>query len=331
MKQEAVRILATILIFVITCFANAADDRGQARKRSKPRPDRGAQLKKLLAGADSRVFKSVDDVKLRLFAFSPEGHKAGDKRPGIVFFFGGGWTGGSPGQFAQQCRYLASRGMVAITAEYRVKSRHNAKVPQCVADAKSAIRWVRANSDKLGIDPERIAAGGGSAGGHLGACVGVVSGLDEASEDASVSSQPSAMVLFNPVMATAPVDELSSEYNQGMARRHEQFGGDSKAVSPYHHIREDQPPMIMFFGSADRLRESAVLFEKAYCAKGNRCELKTWDGPGHGFFNFGRGDNKYFIETCREMDRFLASLGYIEGEPTVEEFVKETMEGVRRR
>jgi len=287
-------------------------------------------LKKLLAGADAHVYKTVDDVKLTLFAFAPEGHKASDKQPAVVFFFGGGWTGGSPGQFAQQSRYLASRGMVAITAEYRIKSKHGAKVPQCVADAKSAIRWVRANSEKLGIDPGRIAAGGGSAGGHLGACVGVVPGLDEHSEDAAVSSQPNAMVLFNPVMAIAPVDELNSQYNQGMARRSEQFGGDPKAISPYHHIRDGQPPMIMFFGSADRLRESAVIFEKASRAKGNRCELKTWEGPGHGFFNFGRGDNKYFIETCREMDRFLASLGYVEGEPTVEAFVKEIAGAARR-
>jgi len=330
MEPKLARIVTASLVVAFACFAVAADDRGQARRKSKPRADRGVQLMKLLAGADAHVYKTVDDVKLRLFAFAPEGHKASDKKPAIVFFFGGGWTGGSPGQFAQQSRYLASRGMVAITAEYRVKSKHGAKVPQCVADAKSAIRWVRANSEKLGVDPTRIAAGGGSAGGHLGACVGVVPGLDEDSEDASVSSQPNAMVLFNPVMATAPVDELSSQYNQGMARRSEQFGGDPRVVSPYHHIREGQPPMIMFFGSADRLREGAVIFEKAYCAKGNRCELKTWEGPGHGFFNFGRGDNKYFIETCREMDRFLASLGYIEGESKVEAFLKGIAGAVRR-
>ncbi len=323
--------IVTLLCVVAYAPAYAADDAPtRPRRKAKPRPDRQALMAKQLAGADVHVFKSIGDVKLRLFAFKPEGHKATDKRPAVVFFFGGGWTNGTPSQFAPHCQYLASRGMVGITAEYRIKSRHSATVPQCVADAKSAVRWVRANAQKLGVDPDRIAAGGGSAGGHLGGCVGVVPGLDEASEDQSISSRPNAMVLFNPVMATAPADELSQQYKQGMERRREQFGGDPKVVSPLHHIQKDQPPMIMFFGSADRLLESSVLFDKSYRAVDNHCELKIWDGPGHGFFNFGREGNKYFIETCREMDRFLVSLGYLEGEATVESFVKEHPAPVRR-
>lgn len=326
----------TLAVVTLLCVAahvpvRAAEEAPwRPRRKAKPRADREALMAKRLADADMHVFKTIGDVKLRLFAFKPEGHKATDKRPAIVFFFGGGWTNGSPTQFAPHCQYMASRGMVGITAEYRIRSKHGATVPQCVADAKSAVRWVRSNAQELGVDPDRIAAGGGSAGGHLGGCVGVVPGLDEASEDQSISSRPNAMVLFNPVMATAPADELSQEYKQGMERRREQFGGDPKVVSPLHHIQKDQPPMIMFFGSADRLRESSVLFDKAYRAAGNRCELKTWDGPGHGFFNFGREGNKYFTETCREMDAFLVSLGYLEGEATVESFVKEHAAPVRR-
>ena len=76
-----------------------------------------------------------------------------DKRPAIVFFFGGGWTGGSPGQFEQQCKYLASRGMVAITADYRVASRHNVKAMCCVADAKSAIRFRAQERGRAGHRP----------------------------------------------------------------------------------------------------------------------------------------------------------------------------------
>ena len=323
--------IVTFLFIVVAGHVYAAEDTpGRPRRKAKPRADREALMAKQLAGADVHVFKTIGDVKLRLFAFKPEGHKPTDERPAIVFFFGGGWTNGSPSQFAQHCQYLASRGMVGITAEYRIRSKHGATVPQCVADAKSAVRWVRASADKLGVDPERIAAGGGSAGGHLGGCVGVVPGLDEASEDQSISSRPNGMVLFNPVMAVAPADGLSQQYTQSMARRNEQFGGDPQAISPLHHIQKDQPPMIMFFGSADRLRESSVLFDKAYRAAGNRCELKTWDGPGHGFFNFGREGNKYFIETCRDMDAFLVSLGYLEGDPTIESFVKERAAPVRR-
>src|SRR5262249_13533381 len=132
------------------------------------------------------------------------GHKPTDKRPAIVFFFGGGWTNGSPMQFEEHCKYLASRGIVAITADYRVASRHQVKAVSCVADAKSAIRFVRKEADRLGVDPNKIVASGGSAGGHIAACSGVISGFNESSEDASVSSVPNALALFNPAVVLAP-------------------------------------------------------------------------------------------------------------------------------
>ena len=143
-----------------------------------------------LAGAKTEVFKTIGDVKLNLYIFEPEGHKASDKRAAIVFFFGGGWMNGSPAQFEHQSRYLASRGMVAISADYRVYSRNKVQVPDCIRDAKSAIRYVRKNAARLGIDPNRIAAGGGSAGGHLAAAVSVIANLDEPGEDMKVSSRP---------------------------------------------------------------------------------------------------------------------------------------------
>src|SRR5262245_37466762 len=150
-------------------------------------------------GARSETYKKVGDVTLSLNIFEPPGASA-PNRPAIVFFFGGGWTNGSPAQFEQHCRHLASRGMVAITADYRVASRHQVKPTACLADAKSAIRWVRQNAKRLGIDPQRIAAGGGSAGGHLAAATATVPGFDEPGEDTKVSAVPNALVLFNPAL-----------------------------------------------------------------------------------------------------------------------------------
>jgi acetyl esterase len=296
----------------------------------RPSASKNEARMRQLDDAAAYVYKTVGDVKLKLYVVTPADHKATDTRPAIVFFFGGGWTNGSPGQFVHQCQYLASRGMVAVTADYRVKARHGVKVPQCVADAKAAIRYVRANVKKLGVDPDRIASGGGSAGGHLGACVGVVPGLEGESDDSSVSSRSNAMVLFNPVMTLAPAKGLSLEYKAKLEQRREQWGIDPAAISPYHHIKKGQPPVIMFFGTADRLLESAEIFDKAYRDVGNRSELKTWAGQGHGFFNAGRGDNKYFIETMRDADEFLTSLGYLEGEPTIDEFAKSLSGGNRR-
>jgi acetyl esterase/lipase len=73
--------------------------------------------------------------------------------------------------------------MVAMVADYRVKSRNNVTANKCVADAKSAIRWVREHASELGVDPNKIAAGGGSAGGHLAAATATLSKFDEANEN----------------------------------------------------------------------------------------------------------------------------------------------------
>jgi acetyl esterase/lipase len=237
-----------------------------------------------------------------------------------VFFFGGGWTSGSPKQFEHQCRYLARRGMVAMTADYRVRSRHAANVPQCIADAKSAVRWVRTHAKRLGIDPKRIAAGGGSAGGHLAAAAGLIEGFDEPGEEGAISSVPNALVLFNPAAALAPFDGSRPFDSRRDAGIRERLGDDPKAVSPAHHVRAGAPPTIIFFGTDDRLLEGARFMQQRMEAEGNRCALRTWEGLPHGFFNWGRYENRPFVETMRAADEFLTSLGYLEGEPTIEDY-----------
>lgn len=270
--------------------------------------------------ARAETYKSVDGVELNLWVFEPEDHKPSDARPTIVFFFGGGWKKGTPGQFEQHCRYLASRGMVAITADYRVLDRHKTLANKCVSDAKSAIRYVRKNADRLGVDPNRIVAGGGSAGGHLAACTGVVPGFDEASDDLSVSCVPNAMALFNPALVLSPIDGVSlpQEKLEEIAAR---AGAPLKDLAPITHVRRGLPPTIIFHGTAD----DAVAFATARkytefaVAAGNRCELDAYRGEPHGFFNYGRGGDpgESFARTLSSLDRFLASLGYLSGEPTI--------------
>lgn len=151
------------------------------------------------------TYKSVEGTDLKIWIFEPDGHKASDSRPAIVFFFGGGWRQGTPGQFRHQAKHLAARGMVAMAADYRVLNRQGVKGHKCVQDAKSAIRWARANAKRLGIDPNRLAAGGGSAGGHLAASTATLPDHDDPSGDKSISSRPDALALFNPGMVLASV------------------------------------------------------------------------------------------------------------------------------
>ena len=109
------------------------------------------------------TYKTVGETELKLHIFTPADYKLSDKRAAIVFFFGGGWNSGSASQFYPHCEYLASRGMVCMSAEYRVKSRNNTSPRECVMDGKSAVRWIRLNADKLGIDPDMLSNTAGHA------------------------------------------------------------------------------------------------------------------------------------------------------------------------
>ncbi len=268
-------------------------------------------------GARAEVYKTVGDTKLSLFIFEPASGPR-ENRPAIVFFFGGGWTNGSPTQFEQHCRYLATRGIVAITADYRVASRHQVKPTACVADAKSAIRWVRTHAARLGVDPRRIAAGGGSAGGHIAAAAGTLPDFDEPGEDAKISSMPDALVLFNPALVLAPMAGLPLE-GFGTRVPEERLGTTPEKISPAHHVKKGAPPTIIFHGQADTTvpYATAETFANAMKKAGNRCELVGAEGQTHGYFNYGRGDNSSYFATLVATDKFLASLGWIKGEPTL--------------
>jgi acetyl esterase/lipase len=258
------------------------------------------------------VYKTVGDVKLKLWIYTPERHKPGDNRPAIVFFFGGGWTSGTPKQFEPHCQYLASRGMVAMTADYRVASRHGVKAKDCVADAKSAVRWIRQNAESLGVDPDRVAAGGGSAGGHLAACTGIVPGFEESTEAAAVSSVPNALVLFNPALVLAAVEGQPPKSKRGNLG--ERMGVDPVQLSPYHHVKAEAPPAIIFHGKDDSTvpYRTAELFAEAMEKAGAKCKLIGYEGQGHGFFNHGRRDNAMYDRTVEAMDQFLTELRYLE-------------------
>ena len=256
--------------------------------------------------ATAEVYKNASGDDLWIYRFDPEGYDAtSDKRPAVVFFFGGGWNGGKVAQFEQHSKYLASRGMVTFVADYRVKSRQKTAPDSCVADGKSAIRWVRKNATRLGIDPNRIAAGGGSAGGHVAAATGICDGLDDAAEkDSDVSSKANALLLFNPVYDNGP-DGF------GHSRVKDWF----PAISPAHNITADDPPTITFLGSEDELIPVATVkkFDADLKAAGVKSEVWIYDDQPHGFFNESKSP-KSFRDTVMKTDAFLVSLGWIEGD-----------------
>lgn len=266
----------------------------------------GTAYPPVIADAAVETYKTVGDARLNLWIFRDGPLEPA--RPAVVFFFGGGWNSGSPMQFVEQCRHLAKRGMVAMVADYRVKSRNQVKPVQCIADARSALRFVRANAARLGIDPARIASAGGSAGGHLAASTAFISAFDESSEDLAISPVPNALILFNPGLVMAPVEGLTlSGFGTGLTEQ--QIGGRPEQISPAHHLRADAPPTIIFHGRADTTvpYASAEAFTRLMVALGNRCELIAYDDQSHGFFN----REPFKAQTLAAMDAFLVSLGWL--------------------
>lgn len=299
-------VLAILSVFtvttVFTSLTAGAQDPSSRKKASSYPP--------AIEGARSETYRKVGDTELKVWIFDSSGKKT-QPLPAIVFFFGGGWTSGSPAQFEPQSRHFAARGMIAIVADYRVKSRHHAKPADCVSDAKACVRWVRANAARLGIDPDRIAVGGGSAGGHLAAAVATLPGLDTAQDDKSVSCRPNALVLFNPgtVMAPFPGVELKG-FGAGLDKA--RFGCEPTEISPLHHVRKGAPPTIIFHGKADTTvpYATAVKFAEVMKTAGNRCDLVGYEGQPHGFFNKAK-----YTETLAAADAFLVSLGYLPAKP----------------
>lgn len=265
------------------------------------------------------TYKTIGDVTLSLHIFNPPNHTKTDKTPAIVFFHGGGWNGGKPSAFYRQSAYLASRGMVALSVEYRIKSVHGTSPFESVKDANSAMRYVRSHAQEFGIDPDKLAAGGGSAGGHLAAATATLKGFDESSDNLDISKRPSALVLFNPAYNTSAKDDRLEKAKRRMGAKAKGYSDDEirkllTSFSPLHNLHKDMPPATAFLGTADKLIPvaDAKAFQSKMQALGVRSDLHLYEGQPHGFFN----KVKYY-ETLLEADKFLTSLGYLSGEPTL--------------
>jgi acetyl esterase len=249
------------------------------------------------------VYKSSAGKERRMEIYFPPGHDPAKARvPGLILFHGGGWSGGTLAQFRAHCAYFAGRGLVCATAEYRMHGKADAaKLPQgesrkrvCVTDAKSAIRWFKRHAGELGIDPERIITGGGSAGGHVSALATLNPGLNDPADPAGFDTSVVAYLWFNPAFHATDRDDPE--------------------IDVLVHAKAGLPPAIVFFGDQDPWKEGWDAAHAQWRKLGvTGIDLRIARGQKHSFFN----KEPWLTLTLIAADEFLVKHGLLTGTPTL--------------
>ncbi|MDZ4402486.1 alpha/beta hydrolase [Prosthecobacter sp.] len=248
------------------------------------------------------IYKTSAGKERQMEIYFPPNHDpAKSKVPGMILFHGGGWGGGSLGQFRIACAYFASRGLVCATSEYQMLNKADAaKLPAgetrkrvCVTDAKSAIRWFKQHAGELGIDPQRIITGGGSAGGHISALATMNPGLNDPADPTDIDTSIVAYLWFNPAFATD--DDKDPE------------------IDILRHLKADLPPAIAFFGDQDSWKKGWDTAHAKWKSLGTKTiDLQIAPGQAHSFFN----KDPWQTVTLIAADKFLVKHGLLTGEPT---------------
>jgi len=246
----------------------------------------------------SLIFKTIGEAELEMKLYYPPDWKAAEEKlPALVLFFGGGWHGGDINHFHDMPNDLARRGMIVVTPEYRTGGKYGATPDQCLEDAKSAMRYVYANADALGVDVDKVAAGGRSAGGQLAASTAFSKGFNAEGDDESVRCVPDALVLFNPVIDNGP-----GGFGHGAVQKY------WKNFSPMHNISTNPPPTIFLTGDKDQYTpiETAHKYKVEMEKHAGRCDLIIYEGGTHGSPFYG-----FYQETLQNVAGFLVSLEYL--------------------
>ncbi|MGH9721355.1 MAG: alpha/beta hydrolase fold domain-containing protein [Bryobacteraceae bacterium] len=287
--------------FLATCFLFVAGLGAQPRQEPPFRlPDSAQRLENL-------VYAQYGARELRLDLYLPKDGRG--PFPAVVYIHGGGWSGGSKNAFSRQAAHMATKGFVGACIEYRLSG--EAPFPAAVYDSKAAVRWLRANAAKYRIDPGRIGAAGGSAGGHLVAMLGTSSHVTDLEGDggnAAMSSRVQAVAAFNPAVDLVGFGKGAPGNGQNAVTR---FLGGSYAekpdawakATPLTHVSARSAPLLALHGTSDGTvpySHSVQLVEELK-ASGVRAELFTAEGAGHGFFN----RPPWFEPTLERMEKFF--------------------------
>lgn len=238
------------------------------------------------------IYSRLGDRELKADLFLPA--SGNGPFPAIVYIHGGGWRNGNKTAFRRQAAHMATHGFAGLCIEYRLSG--EAKWPAAYDDSKAAVKYLRDNARALRIDPNRIGAAGGSAGGHLAALLGT-----------NPEMRLVAVAAFNPALDLVALggdaQGVSNSVYQFLGSRYADAPDVWRAASPSLHVTPKSAKFLFLHGTKDETVPYAqsVQMRDALKAAGVTAELFTAEGAGHGFFN----REPWFKPTLERMDKFF--------------------------
>jgi acetyl esterase len=280
----------------------------------------------------SHIYQTFGERNLQLAMHYPPAWKPDDRRTAVLFFSGAhkvqpDKNGKLPPLAAERaerglpvvnrgpgenhvpfCDAFARRGFICMRVEYRTRGKDGVLPGEDIADAMTAMRWVRSHAGLLGIDPDRVVAAGGSSGGYLAASLFAFEDrFPVAAGEAPVSARPNAIILYSPLVDWLEVGSMSESFLVVL-------NGDKELgakISPARHWRKDCPPTLVMVGTEEPPFLTVKAFAEKWQAAGAAMELFVADGGKHGFF----AQPAWVEKTRARTDEFLSAHG-LEPEPS---------------
>lgn len=260
--------------------------------------------------SQTKIYKTIQEKPLKVDIFYTDRTISKTSNPAIAFFHGGGWAYGSPEEFHEACKRFAKKGFVTFSFEYRLSILEDGTYPnpditpiECVKDARSAMRWLKENSDELKINPLQIIAGGQSAGGQLALSTALFDSINESSDNLSTNPRPAALLLYS-----SNVNTLEAWADLLLDKKRNEIW----SISPYHNLKPGMPPAIEFHGKDDPMVPFWIVekFMLKSIKLGNHFESISFKNKKHYLDEGNEKYSDYFNESILERtDVFLKEQG----------------------
>lgn len=257
---------------------------GTAPQPGQPRAGNAPRGAAALPGSVERdiTYCTRDGEELKMDLYTPDDPNGA----AVMFIHGGGWTSGSKngGSGSEMWPELLGRGYVVAAIDYRLAPEH--PFPAQMQDVTCAVLYLKRNAAELGIDPERIGAYGGSAGGHLASLLGTTGGHGYEMGITTLDAEVAAVVdLFGPTDLTVDFDGASARIITTVFGATDRGSKVLVQASPVHQVSADDPPFLIIHGEQDELvpiAQGTALYE-ALVAAGVEAEFVPVKNANHGF------------------------------------------------